>query len=161
MPLSGSSQSLGKELLSGAELYFEHINKKGGVKGQLLEWVVYDDQYTPNQTVKNTVRLIEKDQVDILFSYVGTPTVTRILPLLKQYQDKHINLYFPFTGAEPQRRPPYDAFVFNFRASYMQETSAIVNYFVKNGKKAYRSLLSIGCIWTKRLGWSASLFKSI
>ena len=66
MPLSGSSQSLGKELLSGAELYFEHINKKGRER-PAIEWVVYDDNIRLIRQLR-TQFVNEKDQVDILFS---------------------------------------------------------------------------------------------
>ena len=60
----------------------------------------------------NTIRLIEKDQVALLFDYVGTPTVTRCLPLLKRYNERSMCMFFPFTGAEPQRQPPYGDYVF-------------------------------------------------
>ena len=55
-------------------------------------------------------------------SYVGTPTVTRVLPLLKRYGSKSIYLFFPFTGAQPQREAPYADEVFNLRASYRDES---------------------------------------
>ncbi|GIV98053.1 MAG: ABC transporter substrate-binding protein [Herpetosiphonaceae bacterium] len=79
--------------------------------------------------------MIEQDDVFLLFDYVGTPTVTRVLPLLKKYSDRHIYLFFPFTGAQPQREPPYNDFVFNFRASYRQETEGLVDHFVDIGRK--------------------------
>ena len=44
-------------------------------------------------------------------------------------------LFFPFTGAQPQRQPPYDQFVFNLRASYRQETEATVENFLRIGRK--------------------------
>ena len=60
--------------------------------------------------------------------------MTRVLPLLKKFEERHILLLFPFTGAEPQRRPPYDALVFNLRASYLQETKALVDKLVSLGR---------------------------
>jgi len=79
--------------------------------------------------------LIEQDHAFVLFNYVGTPTVTRTLPLLKRYEKREVLLLCPFTGAEPQRRPPYDEFVFNLRASYGQETAGLVKQFVEVGRK--------------------------
>src|SRR5262249_10195202 len=95
----------------------------------------YDDNYNPIPAIANTVHLIEKDWPFVLFGYVGTPTVTRILPLLKRYEDRSAYLFFPFTGAEPHRRPPYDQFVFNLRASYRQETAGLVDHLVAVGRK--------------------------
>ena len=95
----------------------------------------YDDGYQPDPAVKNTVTLMRDDQVFLLFGYVGTPTVTRVLPLLKKYQDRRMYLFFPFTGAQPQREPPYGDFAFNLRASYGQETAGLVDNFVAVGRR--------------------------
>ncbi|HJX84368.1 MAG TPA: ABC transporter substrate-binding protein, partial [Candidatus Angelobacter sp.] len=77
--------------------------------------------------------LITKDHVFFLFDYVGTPTLTRVLPLLKYYEDQQIVNVAPFTGADPQRKPPYDKYVFNIRASYREETQALVRYLYGKG----------------------------
>src|SRR5262249_20866402 len=95
----------------------------------------YDDGYNPGPAVANTVRLVEQDDAFVLFNYVGTPTVTRTLPLLKRYEARHALLLCPFTGAEPLRRPPYDPFVFNLRASYGQETAGLVDHVVAVGRR--------------------------
>ena len=76
-----------------------------------------------------------EDRVFALFGYVGTPTVTRVLPLLKKFRDEKMYLFFPFTGAQPQRQQPYGDFAFNLRASYRQETAGLVDNFVSIGKK--------------------------
>ncbi|MDE0193033.1 MAG: ABC transporter substrate-binding protein, partial [Gammaproteobacteria bacterium] len=61
--------------------------------------------------------------------------VTRVLPLLKKFQDRDMYLFFPFTGAAPQREPPYGDFAFNLRASYGQETAGLVDNFVDVGRR--------------------------
>jgi branched-chain amino acid transport system substrate-binding protein len=81
--------------------------------------------------------LIEHDKVFFLFDYIGTPTLTRTLPLLRYYQSDNIVNVAPLTGAEPQRIPPYNQFVFNIRASYREETRTLVRYFYSKG---YRKL---------------------
>ena len=58
-----------------------------------------------------------------------------MLPILKSNAQMHIYLFFPFTGAQPHRQPPYDEFVFNLRASYQQETGGLVDNFVREGRK--------------------------
>ncbi len=131
----GATGGLGSELYRGSMAYIEQINSQGGINGKKIVIRAYDDGYNPIPAIENTIRLIEKDDVFLLFDYVGTPTVTRVLPVLKNYSDKHMYLFFPFTGAQPQRQPPYDAFAFNLRASYHQETEGLVNNFVKIGRK--------------------------
>ena len=134
-PFSGPSRSLGIELYRGSMAYFDSINGKGGVHGRKIVIKAYDDGYNPIPAIANTVRLIEKDHVFLLFDYVGTPTTTRCLPLLKLHRDQSMFLFFPFTGAEPQRQPPYGEFVFNFRPSYYQETGGLVEHFFEIGRK--------------------------
>ncbi|RAP34379.1 ABC transporter substrate-binding protein [Candidatus Marinamargulisbacteria bacterium SCGC AG-439-L15] len=131
--LTGPSQKLGQDLLQGSEAYFKYINAKGGIHGQPIKLIIYDDQYNPKLTIQNTIQLIEKDKVDLLFGYTGTPTVTRILPLLKFYNNTY--LFFPFTGAEPQRTPPYNNHTYNLRASYLEEVSGLVQNFIKLNRK--------------------------
>ena len=132
---SGPSRGLGIELYRGASAYFTHINQQGGIAGRKVVLKTYDDGYQPDPSVENTRKLMLEDEVFLLFGYVGTPTVTRVLPLLKKFQDKNIFLFFPFTGAQPQREPPYGDFAFNLRASYRQETAGLVDNFVRINRK--------------------------
>ena len=132
----GPSRGLGIELYRGSMAYFEHVNReKKGVHGRKIVVKAYDDGYDPSSTVKNTIKLLENDNPFLLYGYVGTPTVTRVLPLLKLHEERHAYLFFPFTGAKPHRLPPYDDFVFNLRASYYQETGETVEHFLRIGRK--------------------------
>ena len=130
---SGPSRSLGQNLLRGSVAYFELSNERGGIYGRKISIVLKDDKYEPDPAVQNTNELIEIEKCFFLFDYVGTPTLTRILPLLKYYEKEKIVNIAPFTGADPQRKPPYDKFVFNIRASYREETRALVRYLYAKG----------------------------
>jgi branched-chain amino acid transport system substrate-binding protein len=132
---TGTSRGLGIELYRGSMAYLEPIHRSGGVHGRKIVIRAYDDSYNPIPAIKNTIKLIDDDNVFLLANYVGTPTVTRVLPLLKNYRNKQIYLFFPFTGAAPQRQPPYSDFVFNLRASYQDETAGLVNHFVGLGRR--------------------------
>lgn len=132
---SGPTRGLGIELYRGAQSYFKQVNESGGVNGRKIVLRTYDDGYQPDPSVRNTMSLMLDDKVFLLFGYVGTPTVTRVLPLLKKFQENRIFIFFPFTGAEPQREPPYADFAFNLRASYQQETSGLVDNFVLHGRR--------------------------
>lgn len=138
---SGPSRFLGQKLLRGARAYFDAVNARGGVHGRRIALVVKDDRYEPDPAVQNTHALIEHDKVLFLFGYVGTPTLVRVLPLLRYYEKERIVVVGPFTGAEPLRRPPYDKFVFNLRASYHEETRALVRYLHARGHRR------IGTLW--------------
>ncbi len=148
---TGPSKGLGIELYRGSMAYIEHIHAQGGVHGHKIVLRAYDDGYNPTPAVENTIRLLEKDRALLLFNYVGTPTVTRCLPLLKRHRDPAY-LFFPFTGAQPQRTPPYGDFVFNLRASYYQETGGLVDHFVAAGRKRIAVLYQIDAYG--RNGWA-------
>ena len=132
---SGPSRGLGNELYRGASAYFRHVNESGGIGGRRIVVKPYDDGYQPDPCVENTLKLMLEDRVFLLFGYVGTPTVTRALPVLKKFQEEQIYLFFPFTGAQPQREPPYGDFAFNLRASYRQETAGLVENFLSIGRR--------------------------
>jgi branched-chain amino acid transport system substrate-binding protein len=133
---SGPSSDLGHELVLGSQSYFDLINSRdGGIHGRRISILLKDDKYEPDPAVKNTNEFIERDEVFFLFDYVGTPTLTRTLPLLRYYQSDNIVNVAPLTGADPQRLPPYSQFVFNVRASYREETRALVRYFYAKGHR--------------------------
>jgi len=132
---SGPSRGLGTELYRGAMAYFNHVNENGGINGRRIVMKLLDDGYQPDPCVANTIELIQDETVFLLFNYVGPPTVTRALPVLKKFRDQQVYLFFPFTGAEPQREPPYGEFAFNLRASYRQETAGLVDNFVALGRQ--------------------------
>lgn len=134
-PFKGASRGLGIELYRGSMAYLTEINNTGGVRGRTISLKAYDDGYQPDQAVKNSLRLMQDDKVFLLFDYVGTPTVTRVLPLLKKFDSLHFLLFFPFTGAQPQREAPYDKLAVNLRASYRQETEGLVDNFIAIGHK--------------------------
>lgn len=131
----GPTGGLGIELYRGSMAYIQHVNEAGGINGKQIRIIAYDDGYNPTPAINNTIQLIDKDKVFLLFGYVGTPTVTRVLPILKSNSEKNVFLFFPFTGAQPHRQPPYEEYVFNLRASYHQETGGLVDNFIKVGRK--------------------------
>jgi branched-chain amino acid transport system substrate-binding protein len=127
---SASARALSIELYRGAMAYLLPLNNAGGVNGRRVVIKPYDDQYEPDLAVRNTLKLMDEDDVFALFNYVGTPTMNRALPLLQMNHDKHFLLLFPFTGADTNRIPPYDQLSFNLRASYDQEMKGLVDHFV-------------------------------
>jgi len=125
---SGPAKELGQNMRLGIEAAFDAVNARGGVHGRMLRLAAADDGYEPARTAETMKRLYEKDQVFGIIGNVGTPTATVALP----YALERKMLFFgAFTGAGLLRSDPPDRYVFNYRASYAEETSAMVHYLVK------------------------------
>ncbi len=133
----GASAGLGSEYYRGSLAFYEKINAAGGIFGRKIQVIAKDDGYEPAPAIQNTIDLIEKEQVFILSNYVGTPTLTRALPVIQRYRDQGLLLVGNFTGAQPQREPPYRDQVFNIRASYRQEMAALVERFHAAGVRQF------------------------
>ena len=128
LALGGHAGYLGTQMLHGAMAYLNEINRLGGVHGRRIRVIAYDDQYDPPKCVANTQKLIIADRVFALFSYVGTPTTLKIIPLVEEAK---IPLVGMFTGANALR-DPLSRYLINVRASYYQETGAAVKYLVED-----------------------------
>jgi ABC-type branched-subunit amino acid transport system substrate-binding protein len=127
-PLSGSAKELGRQMKLGLDTTFGAVNDAGGINGRQLRLVSVDDGYEPSRTLGAMKDLVEKHAVFGIVGNVGTPTATVALP----YALSQRMLFFgAFTGAGLLRRDPPDRYVFNYRASYAEETEATVNYLVK------------------------------
>jgi branched-chain amino acid transport system substrate-binding protein len=123
----GTNAGLGSEYYRGAQAYYDEVNAQGGVAGRRIEVVALDDKYSPTPAIQNTIQLVKNEGVFCLSNYVGTPTLTRALPVIKSFAGEGLVLVGALTGAQPQREPPYAAQVFNVRASYRQEMRALVD----------------------------------
>ena len=127
-PFSGAAKELGQNMRLGIEAAFKVANASGGVHGRQLTLIAADDGYEPTRTAVTMKQLYEKDQVFGLVGNVGTPTAAVGLPYAL---DRKMLFFGAFTGAGLLRSDPPDRYVFNYRASYAEETSAVVNYLVK------------------------------
>ena len=112
----------------GIEAAFNAVNANGGIHGRQLRLITADDGYEPARTAETMKRLYEKDQIFAVVGNVGTPTAAVALPYAL---DRKMLFFGAFTGAGLLRSDPPDRYVFNYRASYAEETSAVVHYLVK------------------------------
>jgi branched-chain amino acid transport system substrate-binding protein len=127
-PFSGSAKELGRQMKLGIDTAFSVINAAGGINGRKVRLIAADDGYEPSQTTDAMKQLFQKDEVFGVLGNVGTPTAMVALP----YALEQKMLFFgAFTGAGLLRRDPPDRYVFNYRASYAEETDAVVRYLVK------------------------------
>lgn len=126
-PFSGPSKELGRQMKIGVELAFAAANDAGGVNGRRLRLVALDDGYDPARALAGAKDLLEQKRVFGLVGNVGTPTTAAALPFVLE---KGALFFGAFTGAKLLRNEPPDRFVFNYRASYAEETAAVVRYLV-------------------------------
>jgi ABC-type branched-subunit amino acid transport system substrate-binding protein len=125
-PLTSGPTELGLGMKAGIEAYFDVVNRAGGVNGRRLALMALDDGYDPDRALTNVKQLISAKSVFGFIGNVGTPTAAATVP----YAVDHQTLFFgAFTGADLLRQDPPARYVFNYRASYAQETAGIVNYF--------------------------------
>ncbi|MBX3611582.1 MAG: ABC transporter substrate-binding protein [Hydrogenophaga sp.] len=129
-PFSGAAEQLGLQFHLGAQLFFEQVNNKGGINGRRIELRRLDDGYEPDRCVANTKQFISEG-VFALFGYIGTPTSVVALPLATQAK---VPFVAPFTGAE-SLRDPFNRYAIHVRASYFDETAAIVRQLTLVGIK--------------------------
>ena len=127
-PFSGAAKELGQNMKLGVETAFNVANTNGGVHKRQLRLIAVDDSYEPARTAETMKQLYEKDRVFGIVGNVGTPTAVVALPYALE---RRMLFYGAFTGAGLLRRNPPDRYVFNYRASYAEETDAVVRYLVK------------------------------
>jgi branched-chain amino acid transport system substrate-binding protein len=129
-PFTGPSAQLGLQFNLGAQLHLDQVNASGGVNGRRIELRRLDDGYEPERCVANTRQFIAEG-VFALFGYVGTPTSLAALPLATGAK---IPFFAPFTGAQALREP-YNRYAIHVRASYFDETAAIVKQVTSVGTR--------------------------
>src|SRR5882762_8521873 len=127
-PFSGSAKELGRQMKLGIDTAFNRVNDAGGVEGRMLKLIAADDGYEPTRTGDAMKQLYEKDQVFGIIGNVGTPTAVVAVPYALE---RKLLFFGAFTGANVLRHDPPDRYVFNYRASYAEETDAVVRYLVK------------------------------
>ena len=125
--MTGPAKELGRQMKLGVETCINGINEAGGINGHKFELVALDDGYEPDRTRETMKELVEKKNVFAVVGNVGTPTAEVAVPYVLE---KKVPFFGAFTGAGLLRKEPPDRYVFNYRASYVEETAAVVKYLV-------------------------------
>ncbi|MGE5469444.1 MAG: ABC transporter substrate-binding protein [Bacteroidota bacterium] len=136
-PLSGPNGAYGLDMRQTIQAYFEQINKSGGINGRKLDLVALDDGYETERTLANTKTLINDKHVFALLSYYGSSPTTEAMNGV--FGPARVPLVGTISGAMTLREPissnANTRYMFNVRASYADETEAIVNQLVSLGLK--------------------------
>jgi ABC-type branched-subunit amino acid transport system substrate-binding protein len=127
-PFTGPSREFGPQLKKGIESAFRTVNDAGGIYGRMLKLYEGDDGYEVERTPEVLKELYEKQQIFAMIGNVGTPEGAITVPFCLE---KKMLFFAPFPGSGVFRRNPPDRYVFNYRASYAEETAAAINYLVK------------------------------
>ena len=111
--------------------FFKMVNEQGGVAGHKINFISYDDGYSPPKTVEQVRRLIEEDQVAFLFNTLGTPTNSAI--------ERYVNLkkvpqLFVATGADKWGDYQHFPWTIGFQPSYRTEAQIYAKYILANVK---------------------------
>ncbi len=138
MPYSGPASayaSVGK----AETAYFNMINAKGGINGRKINFITYDDAYSPPKTVEQMRKLVEQDEVFATFGSLGTPTNTAIHKYMNQKKMPHL---FISTGAEKWNDPKNNPYTISLYASYLMEARTAARYILETKPDAKIGILS-------------------
>jgi branched-chain amino acid transport system substrate-binding protein len=110
------------------DAYFKMINDAGGINGRKINFISYDDGYSPPKTVEQVRKLIESDEVLLVFNALGTPTQTAV----QKYQNaKKVPQLFLATGASKWNDPKNFPWTMGFQPSYRVEARIFAKYILK------------------------------
>ena len=132
MPYSGPASAYG--VIGHVEAaYFRKINDEGGINGRKIDFISYDDGYSPPKTVEQARKLVEDDEVLLIFNSLGTPTNTAIH---RYMNDKKIPQLFVATGATKWNDPKHFPWTMGWQPSYQTEARIYASYILKNKPNA-------------------------
>src|SRR6201995_3341299 len=115
------------------DAYFKMVNDAGGVNGRKINFVSYDDGYSPPKTVEQIRKLIESDEVFLVFNALGTPTQTAVQ---KYHNAKKVPQLFLATGASKWNDPKDFPWTMGFQPSYRVEARIFAKYILKEKPNA-------------------------
>ena len=120
------------------EGYFARLNEAGGINGRKIKLLSYDDAYSPPKAVEQTRRLVESDEVLLIFGAVGTPGNAAIM---KYMNAKKVPQLFAGTGSSLFADPKHFPWTIGFQPSYRAEGKLYAQYVLANAPEAKISVL--------------------
>jgi branched-chain amino acid transport system substrate-binding protein len=127
VPYSGPASAYGAVGKAQAA-YFKMVNDKGGINGRMINYISYDDAYSPPKAVEQTRKLVESDEVLLIFSALGTPSNTAIQ---KYLNSKKVPQLFLATGATKWNDPKHFPWTMGYLPSYQSEGRIYAQYLLK------------------------------
>src|SRR3954454_1004244 len=128
MPYSGPASAYGV-IGSTEAAYFKKINAEGGINGRKINFISYDDGYSPPKMVEQARKLVESDEVLLIFNPLGTPGNTAIQ---KYMNAKKVPQIFVSTGAAKWNDPKNFPWTMGWQPSYQVEARIYAKYILQN-----------------------------
>jgi branched-chain amino acid transport system substrate-binding protein len=132
MPYSGPASAYG--VIGRTEAaYFRKINTEGGINGRKVNFISYDDAYSPPKAVEQARKLVESDEVLLIFGPLGTPSNTAI----QRYMNaKKVPQLFVSTGATKWNDPQTYPWTMGWQPNYQSEARIYAKYILKEKPNA-------------------------
>jgi branched-chain amino acid transport system substrate-binding protein len=137
MPYSGPASAYGV-IGKTEQAYFNKVNAEGGINGRKINFISYDDAYSPPKTVEQARRLVESDEVLLIFNALGTPPNSAIQKYMNQ---KKVPQLFVATGATKWNDPKEFPWTMGWQPNYQSETTIYAKYILKNHPNAKIAVL--------------------
>jgi branched-chain amino acid transport system substrate-binding protein len=137
MPYSGPASAYGVIGRSHGH-FFRMINDQGGIAGRKINFISYDDNYSPPKTVEQVRRLVEQDKVAFLFNTLGTPTNSAIVRYVNQRKVPHL---FLSTGADKWGNYQDTPWTIGWQPSYRTEAQIYTKHMLEQKPNAKLALL--------------------
>ncbi|MGX1319237.1 branched-chain amino acid transport system substrate-binding protein [Bradyrhizobium sp. USDA 377] len=137
MPYSGPASAYGV-IGKTEEAYFRKINAEGGINGRKINFISYDDAYSPPKTVEQARKLVESDEVLLIFQSLGTPPNTAIQ---KYMNSKKVPQLFVATGATKWDDPKNFPWTMGWQPNYQTEARIYAKYILKEKPNAKIAIL--------------------
>ena len=137
MPYSGPASAYGV-IGQTEQAYFKMINEQGGINGRKINFISYDDGYSPPKTVEQARKLVESDNVLMIFNPLGTPPNTAIQ---KYMNAQKVPQLFVATGATKWNDPKNFPWTMGWQPSYQAEGTIYAHYILKNKPGAKIAIL--------------------
>ncbi len=109
--------------------FFKMINDQGGINGRKINFITYDDAYSPPKTVEQVRKLVESDEVFLMFAPLGTASNVGIQKYLNQ---KKVPQLFVGSGASRWGDPEHFPWTIGLQPSYRSEARIYATYILKN-----------------------------
>ena len=136
-PYSGPASAYGT-IGKTIDAYFKKVNAEGGIKGRKVTFISYDDGYSPPKAVEQVRKLVESDEVLLVFQPLGTPSNTAIQ---KYMNSKKVPQLFVATGATKWGDPKGNPWTMGWQPTYQAEGQIYAKYVMKNHPNAKIAIL--------------------
>ena len=136
-PYSGPASAYGV-IGKTVEAYFKKVNAEGGINGRKINFISYDDGYSPPKAVEQVRKLVESDEVLLVFNPLGTPSNTAIQ---KYLNGKKVPQLFVATGATKWNDPKNNPWTMGWQPNYQTESQIYAKYILKENPNAKIAIL--------------------